>query len=64
MFQRLKYGTDTTKLNVLHSVILAQPGFVLPTEVAEDAPIRDATRVRVTSISAQRESPLLVLFMH
>ncbi len=41
---------------MLCSVISAQPGFVLPTEAAEDAPIRDATRVRVTSISVQRES--------
>ena len=55
-FQRLKCGTDSTKINVLRSLISAQPGFVLPTEAAEDAPIWDATRVRVTSFSVQRES--------
>lgn len=52
----MECGTDSTKINVLCSLISAQPGFVLPTEAAEDAPIWDATRVRVTSISVQRES--------
>jgi len=42
----------------------AQLAFALLTEVADDAHTRDAIRVLETNISAQRESPLLVLFMH
>jgi hypothetical protein len=49
---------ETTKIHVLRLDSSEQPDFVLLTEEADDAPIRDATRARETNISAQRECGL------
>jgi hypothetical protein len=51
-------GAKPTKINVLRLDFSVRPDFVLPTEAADDVPIRDATRARVTNISAQRECVL------
>ncbi len=55
-----EYGAGSTEIHVIRLDFPAQPDSVLPTEVADDAPILDATRARETNISAQRECDLTI----